>query len=81
MVALLGIVSATMAQSNTNPHFDKGYNADVTLLATTNNIFPSTPLTATTWAVDFTSVVAQALVPSGVLRDLVEVLTMFHRSL
>ena len=39
MVALLGIVSATMAQSNTNPHFDKGYNADVTLLATTNNIF------------------------------------------
>lgn len=41
MVALLGIVSSTMAQSNTNinPHFNKGYDADVTLLVTTNNIF------------------------------------------
>ena len=38
-IALLGIVSASMAEENKNPHFDKGYNADVTLLATTNNIF------------------------------------------
>lgn len=38
-VALLGIVSATMAQENKNTHFDKGYTADITLSATTNNIF------------------------------------------
>lgn len=39
-VALLGMVAATMAQEqNANRHFDKGYTADITLSATTNNIF------------------------------------------
>ncbi len=38
-IALLGIATATMAQENKNPHFDKGYHADVILLATTDNIF------------------------------------------
>ena len=39
-VALLGMAAATMAQEqNANTHFDKGYTADITLSATTNNIF------------------------------------------
>lgn len=38
-IALLGIVSAAMAEGNANRHFDKGYAADITLSATTNNIF------------------------------------------
>lgn len=38
-VALLGITTAMMAEGNTNRHFDKGYSADVQLVAADINSF------------------------------------------
>lgn len=38
-VALLGIVTATMAENGENRHFKKGYTADVQLSATDLNMF------------------------------------------